>query len=98
MMPGVSVDSLQPGMILAKPLSKGTMVIMGEGTVLSEALISRIAGMGIERIFIDGPSEQPIPIEEALAALDARFRGVLDKPHMSEIKKIVKEHIEGLYV
>jgi hypothetical protein len=84
-------------MKLAKPLSKGSMIILGEGTVLSEAWISRISDMGCERVFIDGPSEQPIPMEEALAALDARFRGVLDKPHMREIKEIVQEHIEGLY-
>jgi hypothetical protein len=96
-MASVTVDNLKPGMILAKPLAKGNMVILGEGTVLSEAWISRIADMGIEQIFIEGPSEQPMPKEEALARLDARFRGVLDKPHMSDIKKIIKEHIEGLY-
>jgi hypothetical protein len=96
-LPWVSIDSLTPGMKLAKPLSKGNMVILGAGTVLLEALISRISDMGFARVFIDGPAEQPIPKEEALAALDARFRGVLDKPHMREIKEIVKEHIEGLY-
>ncbi len=96
-MPNVGVDNLKPGMVLAKPVSKGNMVVLGEGTVLTEAWISRISDMGIEQIFIDGPAVQPIPKEEALAKLDARFLGVLDKPHMGEIKIIVKEHIEGLY-
>jgi hypothetical protein len=95
--PSLSVDHLQPGMILAKPLMKGNMVVLGEGTVLTATWISRIEDMGIEQIFIDGPAEQPIPIEEALARLDERFRGVMDKPLMSDIKKLVKEHIEGLY-
>ncbi|MDQ5987635.1 MAG: hypothetical protein CSYNP_03380 [Syntrophus sp. SKADARSKE-3] len=96
-MPSISVDHLQPGMILAKPLMKGSMVVLGEGTVLTATWISRIEDMGVDQIFIDGPAEQPIPIEEALACLDERFRGVMDKPHMSDIKKLVKEHIVGLY-
>jgi hypothetical protein len=33
----------------------------------------------------------------ALAALDARFVKVEDKPYMKLIKKSTKEHIEGLY-
>ena len=89
-MPSVTVDNLKPGMVLAKPLSKGNMVILGEGTVLTEAWISRIVDIGIEQIAIDGQSEQAIPKEEALARLDSRFKNVLDKPHMAEIKKIVK--------
>jgi hypothetical protein len=96
-MPGITIENLKPGMILAKPLSKGNMVILGAGTVLSEAWISRIADMGLEQVFIEGPAEQPIPKEEALARLDARFQGVLDRPYMREIKKIINEHIEGLY-
>lgn len=85
-------------MKLGKPLAKGNMVILGEGTEFTEAWISRISDMGVERVFIDGPATQPIPREEALAALDARFRTVLDKPYMREIKQIVQDHIEGLYV
>ena len=84
-------------MKLARPLEKGNMVILGEGTELSEAWISRIADMGFDRVFIDGPAVQPISKEEALARLDAKFRNVLDKPYMREIKEIVQEHIEGLY-
>lgn len=84
-------------MVLAKPLSKGNMVILGEGTVLNEAWIARISDMGIEQIMIEGAAEQAIPIDEALANLDARFRNVLDKPHMNDIKRIVEEHIKALY-
>ena len=97
-MPSVSVGNLKPGMVLAKPLSRGNMVILGEGTVLTEAWISRIEDMNVERVFIDGPSEQAVPKEEALDALEARFRNVIDKPHMRQLKKIVKEHLESLYV
>jgi len=96
-MPVVPVEKLEPGMVLAKPLIRGTMVILGEGTVLTGAWISRIADMGVERVFIDGPSVQALSREEALARLNLRFRNVDDRPHMKQIKEIAQAHIEGLY-
>jgi hypothetical protein len=97
-MPKVSVEELKPGMKLGKPLSRGNIVLLGEGTVLNETWIARIGEMGIDGVFVDGPSEQPIPKEEAIRQLDARFRNVLSKPYMQQIMKMVKTHIEGLYV
>ncbi|MDI9570884.1 MAG: hypothetical protein QM278_09210 [Pseudomonadota bacterium] len=93
----VTIENLKEGMVLAKPLTKGNMVILGEGTVLSETWIERIADMGIEQITIEGTKEQAIPKEQALELLDARFRKILDRPYMREIKQSVKEHIESLY-
>ena len=93
----VTIDKLEPGMILAKPLLRGTMVILGEGTQLTGTWISRIGDMEIDHLFIERHPEQAIPKEEALAQLDVRFKHVQDLPYMSSLKKIVKEHIEGLY-
>jgi hypothetical protein len=93
----LSIDKLEVGMVLAKPLLRGTMVILGEGTTLTDAWISRIADMNTEHLFIEGAAEQAIPKEEALAQLDRRFNKVLDQPYMTTIKKLVQEHIEGLY-
>ena len=45
-MPKVSVEELKPGMKLGKPLSRGNMVLLGEGTVLNETWIARIGDMG----------------------------------------------------
>jgi hypothetical protein len=53
--------------------------------------------MGVERVFIDGPSVQAVSREEALAQLNLRFRNVEDRPHMKLIKEIAQAHIEGLY-
>lgn len=93
----ISIDKLEVGMILAKPVLRGAMVILGEGTVLTETWISRIEDMEITQIFIEGAAEQAIPKEEALAQLDRRFEKALDQPYMTPLKKLVKEHIEGLY-
>lgn len=97
-MPVVPVGQLEPGMVMAKPLIRGKVVILGEGTVLTGTWISRIADMGVKQVLIDGPSVQAVPREEALARLDLRFRNVEDCPRMKQIKEIVREHIEGLYV
>ena len=97
-MPKISVTNLEPGMKLAKPvLAKNGMVMLGEGTELSEAWIERLQDMDISSIFIDGPPVQTVPKAEALAGLDTRFAKVEEKLYMSNIKKLVKEHIEGLY-
>ena len=93
----ISIDKLKAGMVLAKPLLRGTMVVLGEGTALTETWISRIEDMEIDSVFIEGSAEQAVPKEEALSQLDSRFQHVLDQPHMMALKMIVKEHIEGLY-
>jgi hypothetical protein len=97
-MPKIPVAKLEPGMILAKPImTPNGMVMLGEGTELSEKWIERIQDMEIASIFIDGPPIQTISREEALANLEARFTLVEGNPYMNSIKKLVKEHIEGLY-
>lgn len=97
-MPKIPVSKLEPGMILAKPvMAANGMVMLGEGTVLNDTWIERISDMQIPSVFIDGPAIQMIPREEALERLEARFALAGDKPFMSAIQKIVREHIEGLY-
>lgn len=97
-MPKIFVSNLVAGMKLAKPvLAKNGMVLLGEGTELNESWIERIQDMEIQSIFIEGPPVQTIPKEEALTNLNARFAMVEGKPYMNNIKKLVKEHIEGLY-
>jgi hypothetical protein len=97
-MPKIPVAKLEPGMKLSKPvMAKNGMVMLGEGTELTATWIERIQDMEIASIFIDGPPIQTIPKEEALANLEARFALAEGKPFMTSIKKIGKEHIEGLY-
>lgn len=97
-MPKIQVAKLEPGMKLAKPIvAKSGMIMLGEGTELSDTWIERIKDMDIATVFIEGAPIQAIPKEEALANLEARFAKVEGKPYMNLIKKTVKEHIEGLY-
>lgn len=94
----VTADKLAVGMKLAKPLlSPNGMVIMAEGTELTERLIDRIVDMQLPFIYVEGSVKPDIPKEELLAELESRFRYVIDKPYMGLLKKTVHEHIEALY-
>ncbi len=97
-MPKIPVEQLRPGMKLARPLENTSgMVLMAEGTELTEARISKIENMGVDSVYIDGPSQPARPKEELLAALEERFRKAENSPPMAVIKKAVKEHIEAMY-
>lgn len=90
-------DRLEPGMKLAKPILRGSTIFLGEGSLLSESLISRLQSMEIDCFYVEGPAEQPISLDEALASLDARFGDNPDSEPMGQIKRIVKQHIVDLY-
>jgi len=97
-MPKIPVEQLKPGMKLARPLENSSgMVLMAEGTELTEARISKIENMGVDSVYIDGPTRPARPKEELLAALEERFRKVGGNPRMALLKKAVREHIEAMY-
>lgn len=93
----VSIDKLDPGMKLAKPVIKGNMILVNKDIELTETLIKKIQNIGISCVYIDAPTKQSISKEEALQQLDWRFKKVEDKPYMNMLKRLVREHIEGLY-
>jgi hypothetical protein len=95
----LAAERLEPGMVLARPvMNKNGMVMLGEGAELNDSLIEKIRDMGIENVHIQGMSQPDVPLEALLAALDTRFSHV-EKDHlMAMIKRLMKEHIERLYV
>jgi len=85
-------------MKLARPVfNKDRVVLVGQGTELTPSLISKIAAMGIPSVRVHGATKPPIPRDAAFAAIDERFRNVQGMPYMETLKKLMKEHIEGLY-
>jgi hypothetical protein len=97
-MPKISIDKIIPGMVLTKPVTGNNgMVLLAAGTELGEKWIDRLETMGVDCVWVEGATEQPVPIEEALLALDERFATVLDAPHMESLKKMVRTQIEKLY-
>lgn len=97
-MPKLTADKLKPGMKLTKPvLNKAGMVLLGEGTELTETWIRRIQDMDIAGIHVDGPEESRVPKEELSAEVDGRFKNTENKPYMGLLKRALKRHIESLY-
>ena len=93
----LTVDQLEPGMILAKPLLKGTAVFVGEGMALTDNTIDRIRMMEIGHVFVEGKSAQAGSLEEALSLLNERFRYCGNNTIMMHIRDITEEHIRDLY-
>jgi hypothetical protein len=97
-MPKIAKEALSPGMKLAKPIiGQNGMALLAEGTELTEKWIDRIQDMDVTGVFVDGPSDPAVPLDEALAGLEKRFATVHQEPYMGLIKKAVREHIESLY-
>jgi len=94
----ILATKLTPGMKLARPvLNDGGFVMIGEDVELTDVLIEKIQGMGVDSVYIHGSSKVRVPKEEVLAGLDERFSNVEAKPHMGMLKKVIADHIEGLY-
>ncbi len=95
----VKADKLLPGMRLAKPiLNRAGIVLLSEGTELTETWIRRIEDMDLgEPVFVEGKAEMEVPLEDMIAALEKRFRNSKGNPRMELIKKSVERHMIDLY-
>lgn len=97
-MPKIAVGNLKPGMKLSKPVvNEAGMILLGEGTELTNALIERLQNMNVSSVFVEGVSKPQKSKEDALAEIDARFKKTENEPYMSMLKRLIKEHVEGLY-
>jgi hypothetical protein len=92
------IDNLKPGMKLARPVTnKGGMVMLAEDTELTMALIDKMRDMDIQGVFVQGLSGPAMPKDEMLCGLEERFASVPDEPRMAILKRIMRDHLEGLY-
>lgn len=94
----ISVNALKSGMKLTKPVvNDAGMVLLGEGTELTDTLIERLLNMDIGSVYVEGTASPGKSKEDMLAELDARFKKTENEPYMGMLKKLFKEHIEELY-
>ena len=86
-------------MKLAKPVNNDRgMTLCGAGVVLTEALIARLSDMGIKRLTVEGhptgTNGEGQSLDQAIDALNARFRHVEDDPIMSKVKGVLLEYFK----
>ena len=95
----MQADKLAPGMRLAKPITnKAGVVLLSEGTELTEKWIDRIQDMELgEAIFVEGKMEMEVPLEAMIAALEKRFHASAGNAKMDIIKRAMERHIRTLY-
>lgn len=84
----------KPGMKLAKPITKANgMPIIAAGVELTEALISRLDGMGIDKVHVQGDAvAQNASPSERVARLDHLFRRLEGDEWMMRVKGFLKEY------
>ena len=90
----IPLSLVKPGMKLAKPITKPNgMPIIAAGVELSEALIARLDGMGIDKVHVQGDavSASANP-SERVARLDHLFRRLEGDPWMREVKGFFREY------
>ena len=90
----IPLSLAKPGMKLAKPITKSNgMPIIAAGVELSDALISRLDGMGIDKIHVVGDavaaSQNP---SERVTRMDQLFRRLEGEPFQGQVKGYLREY------
>ncbi|WP_029893343.1 hypothetical protein, partial [Desulfohalovibrio reitneri] len=95
----IPLNLAKPGMKLGKPvLRDNNLVVVAQGTELSDSLLMRLENMGIERITVEG---NPVDMGGAagdtaaskrLERLDHLFRGHEGDKWMNQVKKFLTNY------
>ncbi|MDR2582636.1 MAG: hypothetical protein LBC75_04055 [Fibromonadaceae bacterium] len=99
----ISIKSVKDGMILAEPLKNAHGgIVLGKGTLLTEAFATRLARMGFYSVYVEG--ELGEAKEDTLGAqagdiqkipFEKLFEGKLDSDFMQEIFKALLRYRES---
>ena len=94
----VSVESVGPGAVLAKPIvNERGAILIAAGVEVTASLKEKLASMGITEVFIVGKKAPDIPKEEFVAKADLSFSKTGEDPRMAAMKRALLAHIEELY-
>ncbi len=94
----VSVESVEPGAVLAKPIVNDSGIsLIAAGVEVTEALREKLIAMGIAKVSIVGRKVPDIPMDEYIARINVAFEKAEGDPHMAAMKRALLAYIEGLY-
>jgi hypothetical protein len=91
----VPIEDLKPGMVVAKAITNESgMVLLSEGTSLTDSLITRLGRMDLTHISIEGASSSDKSKEQLLGELEQRFSRTGKEKYMDILKAVIKARIE----
>jgi len=94
----IPVSDLKAGMVLAKAvINESGMVLLSEGTTLTDSLITRLGRMDLTHVAIEGVSATDKSKEQMLSELEQRFKKTGNERHMDVIKSVIRARIEEVY-
>ena len=94
----MSVESLEPGAILAKPIVNDSGIsLIAAGVEVSRPIKEKLVSMGITEVFVVGKRVPDVPKEEFVAKVNASFTKTEEDPRMAAMKRALLAHIEELY-
>jgi hypothetical protein len=91
----VPIDQLAAGLKTARPVTTPSgLTLVGEGTVLTVALIARLKGLGVIAVAVAGDAGVArASVEDRLAALAARFTRHAGDPLMTALHDLLAADI-----
>ncbi len=94
----ISIEQVQPGMKLSKPIMNDAgLLLFSENTILTESHINRLRDMGLTSIYVEGDHTPKVPLEEALRIIEERFSLNKDNPLMTMLKRTIIDYTKELY-
>lgn len=94
----MSVESVGPGAVLAKPIvNDAGIILIAAGVEVTGSLKEKLASMGVTEIFIAGKRVPDISKEEFLAKVDVSFSKTGEDLRMAVMKRALLAHVEELY-
>ena len=96
-MPRVALKNVEVGMQLSRAvLNNAGAKLVDEGTMITQEMLRRLLNAHVRCVFVVGQSDDG-QLEDALSALEARFAGTADEPHMDRLKQLLREHLREIY-
>ncbi len=96
----VVIEELTPGMILAKPVTNSTgLVVLPIGAELDEATLARLQRLGLPSVYVEGEAGDASgkTLAELEAELDHRFRRVIDDPLQYQLREAIRLQLHATH-
>ena len=94
----VSLESVTPGAVLAKPIMNDAgIVLIAAGVEVYEPLKRKLASMGITEVFVVGRRIPDVSKEDFIAHVNQSFAKTGTDERMATMKNALLAHIEELY-